>query len=398
MGERCRTTIPRESGCTLRNRLERVEFPQGVLPAMALRRNSLPVESQPWSADWLDCPVALYFAGLIGPVIAVNVPYVDSLNNGSDWREVTIVRQADVPPLLQLMEAFSSSHSLKMMGGGSVNVPSLKWEDLLLDESVSRLVKDDFLMFLQREHWFKEHRLPFRRGYLLHGPPGNGKSSVIRAMLSTPGLSGFTINPFNQFFDEDMLASMFAEAAQSTLAVIVLEDLDRCYPAEQDPNKECTMPLQQLLNHLDGVASQDGLIVVATANNPTVLDPALLRRPGRFDRVVGFQNPSPGLREKYFRQMHDCLAEENLGDCVRRTQGFSFAQLRETYVLAGQTALEKDCVINGATLTQAAQSLKEMMRCTDSKWNAQAGFRDTCSPQYRIGNESVEVQSEGANV
>jgi chaperone BCS1 len=110
------------------------------------------------------------------------------------------------------------------MGEESVNIQPLTWNDLVLDDSVVRLVKDDFRLFLEREDWYKRHRLPFRCGYLLHGPPGNGKSSVIRAMLSTAGVSGFTLNPFRVFTDDDMLAAMFAEAAQSTPAIIVLED------------------------------------------------------------------------------------------------------------------------------------------------------------------------------
>lgn len=96
-------------------------------------------------------------------------------------------------------------------------------------------------------------------------------------MLSSPDISGFTINPFHPLFDEDLLAGMFAEAAQYAPAIVILEDLDRCYPLEKERDRGCTMPLQQLLNHLDGVGSQDGIIVVATANNPAILDPAILR-------------------------------------------------------------------------------------------------------------------------
>jgi transitional endoplasmic reticulum ATPase len=91
---------------------------------------------------------------------------------------------------------------------------------------------------------------------------------------------------------------LFAEAAQATPALIVIEDLDRCYPLNSEKHAEAKISLQQLLNHLDGVGSQNGIVVVATANNPAILDPAILRRPGRFDRVVGFQNPSTELRER----------------------------------------------------------------------------------------------------
>ena len=53
------------------------------------------------------------------------------------------------------------------------------------------------------------------------------------------------------------------------------------------------------INCLDGVATGEEIVVIATANEPTALGPAILRRPGRFDRIVNFSNPSGALREVY---------------------------------------------------------------------------------------------------
>lgn len=377
LGTDCRTGIPEEALEILERRLLRIEFPPGTSPAVALRQISMPRVSRQWSAEWLDCPVALYFSGLTGPVVAANIPYVDNASHGSEWREVTLAKREDVPTLLALMkEAFAVNRSMKIMGEGSVNIQPLDWDDLVLDNSVIRLVREDFHLFLQRETWFKAHRMPFRRGYLFHGPPGNGKSSVIRAMLSTQGISGFTLNPFGTFSDDDMLAAMFKEAAQTTPAILVLEDLDRCFPVDKERAPESKISLQQLLNHLDGVESQDGIIVVATANNPGILDAAILRRPGRFDRVVGFQNPYAELRQSYLRQLYKPLANEDLTECIRATAGFSFAQLREAYILAGQFALEEGGEINARRLTQAARTLGETMMLADRKWNSPVGFRE----------------------
>ncbi len=377
IGARCRTAMQPQGRTALEKRLQRIEFPPETAPAIKLRLVSLPQTSHDWAAEWLDCPVALYFSGFSGPVIAANLPCVDGAGHSSEWREVTLTKREDVPALLDLMKAaFGVHRPLKVMGEESVNIQPLAWDDLVLDGSVVRLVKDDFHLFLEREGWYKRHRLPFRRGYLFHGPPGNGKSSVIRAMLSTTGISGFTLNPFRVFTDDDMMAAMFAEAAQSTPAIIVLEDLDRCFPVNKESESGCRISLQQLLNHLDGVGNQDGIIVVATANNPCILDAAILRRPGRFDRVVGFQNPSAELRQKYLRQMYKPLATEDLMECTRVTASFSFAQLREAYILAGQIALEEEGEISATRLTQAAQALGETMMLADRKWNSSVGFRE----------------------
>jgi hypothetical protein len=377
MGARCRTAMQPQGRTALEKRLQRIEFPPETAPAIKLRLVSLPQTSHDWAAEWLDCPVALYLSGFSGPVIAANLPCVDGAGHSSEWREVTLTKREDVPALLDLMKAaFGVHRPLKVMGEESVNIQPLACDDLVLDGSVVRLGKDDFHLFLEREDWYKRHRLPFRRGYLFHGPPGNGKSSVIRAMLSTTGISGFTLNPFRVFTDDDMMAAMFAEAAQSTPAIIVLEDLDRCFPVNKESESGCRISLQQLLNHLDGVGNQDGIIVVATANNPCILDAAILRRPGRFDRVVGFQNPSAELRECYLCHMNAALRREELCECVRTTAGFSFAQLREAYILAGQVALQEDGPINAARISHAACTLAETMMAADRKWNSQVGFRE----------------------
>jgi cell division protease FtsH len=89
---------------------------------------------------------------------------------------------------------------------------------------------------------------------------------------------------------------------------VILEDLDRAFPTEGKRTQERTVSFQTLLNCLDGVGTQDGVIVVATANDPTCLDAAILKRPGRFDRVVQFRNPDTDLRREYYRRLNATLA------------------------------------------------------------------------------------------
>jgi ATP-dependent 26S proteasome regulatory subunit len=95
---------------------------------------------------------------------------------------------------------------------------------------------------------------------------------------------------------------------------------------------------QTLLNCLDGVGSQDGVLVVASANHPEALDAAVLKRPGRFDRVVQFRNPDADLRREYYRRLSPILRGEKFETAILQTEGFSFAQLRETYILGAQLA------------------------------------------------------------
>jgi cell division protease FtsH len=120
----------------------------------------------------------------------------------------------------------------------------------------------------------------------------------------------------------------------------LLEDLDRAFPIEGKRTKERTVSFQTLLNCLDGLGTRDGLIVAATANDPTCLDAAILKRPGRFDRVVQFRNPDADLRREYYRRLSPILTGEQFEIAIEQTEGFSFAQLRETYILGSQSAFE----------------------------------------------------------
>ena len=110
-------------------------------------------------------------------------------------------------------------------------------------------------------------RLPFRRGYLLHGPPGNGKTSVIRAILTSAGLSAYTLRLFDSQTDDEDMERLFERVVNHAPAVILFEDIDRAFPRTGESKSKVS--LQQLLNCLDGVATGEGILTLATANDPT---------------------------------------------------------------------------------------------------------------------------------
>ena len=233
------------------------------------------------------------------------------------------------------------------------------------------MLKDDFESFFEREAWFRENKLPFRRGYLLHGPPGNGKSTAIRAMLTSRGLTAYTMRLFDEREGDSDLDSLFDLAVNNRPSIVLLEDLDRAFPKTGETKSRIS--LQALLNALDGVGTGEGIIVVATANEPTILDPAILRRPGRFDRVVHFPTPSAALRQQYLRQLNPKLPPRQLKLTVDQSDGLSFAQLREVHVIAGQRAFERKGEIGEADLLLAVHALRRST-LTASRNSSAAGF------------------------
>ena len=138
----------------------------------------------------------------------------------------------------------------------------------------------------------------------------------------------------------------------------------------------CRVSLQQLLDCLDGIDSQDGVIVVATANDPTVLDSAILRRPGRFDRVVALPAPDRQLRLRYFRKFNPDLNDEALLRGVEDSDGLSFAQLKEVYILAGQRAFEGNADVTGNDPLEGIRVLRDGMALV-SNHKLKVGFGES---------------------
>jgi hypothetical protein len=380
----------------LKKLTESVELPPHVFPAFRIHpaQNSSGLITNRKSvleAHWEDCPVLLRLRGLSQPVVLAGIP-VTPVEDRGDVCDCVIVKREVAPEFLQLLQKITArdrESRLCVYGDGARHVRAAGWDDLVLSESVVHLVRKDFESFLNREQWFRNNRLPFRRGYLLHGPPGNGKTSLIRAMLNTSGLTGHSIRLFQEQTDDVTLEKMFRCAANTAPALVVIEDIDRAFPRLPSSGLRCKVSLQQLLNCLDGLDSQDGVVVVATANDPTVLDAAILRRPGRFDRVVALPAPDRELRLRYFRKFNPHLEEEALSWAAEDSVGFSFAQLKEAYILAGQRAFERNTPVTGNDLLEGIRVLRGGLALV-SDHKRKVGFVESSLRESELHTVAVE--------
>ena len=101
------------------------------------------------------------------------------------------------------------------------------WDAVVLDATTRRMVRTDFELFFEREDWFRQHNLPYRRGYLLWGPPGNGKTAVIRVMAAHPYIQPYSLDLSDSEEKSSDVLHVFETAAENTPALVILEDLDR---------------------------------------------------------------------------------------------------------------------------------------------------------------------------
>jgi SpoVK/Ycf46/Vps4 family AAA+-type ATPase len=315
------------------------------------------------SLEWGTCPVCIRLKGTGTTMVVLRADFLPSPQSyTAESQHVIVAPQHALDEVVQLLNHLAEREArpkLHTFQGVSREVPPFSWADLVLDDNVVSLLRNDFTAFFQRKEWFRQNRLPYRRGYLLHSRPGNGKSSAIRAMMTSQKIDAYTIRFFHSDTDDDTLEKMFDKACRRK-AMIVLEDLDRSFP--RTGGSSCKVSMQALLNCLDGVATGDGTVVVATANQPALLDPAILRRPGRFDRVVLFPDPTPELRARYFRLLYDKFAADEIADAVALSGGYSFAQLRESYIVASQRSFDRGDPITGADLIEGVLALRQSTR------------------------------------
>ena len=163
-------------------------------------------------------------------------------------------------------------------GWQSSDAPLRPLESVVLADEHKAELTGDIRRFLDAEEDYTKHGLHWHRGYLLHGPPGTGKTSLIKALArefkkNTYFLSLNDVNGDNELYER------IREVSANS--IVMLEDIDSCLSAT-DREMDNNISTGALLNILDGIFTPHGMLCFLTSNHPEKLDPALTR-PGRVD-------------------------------------------------------------------------------------------------------------------
>ena len=206
-----------------------------------------------------------------------------------------------------------------------------KFEDLILADNLRNTIRTEFKQFLNSEQRYNSLGIAWRRGALFIGPPGNGKTHFVRALVRELGIAILYVQSLSHahYTSEQLWSMVFERARKLKPCVLVLEDLDSLV---DDNNRSF------FLNQLDGFEKNHGLIVLATTNHPEEIDSAIVDRPSRFDRKYHFNLPTMAERCLFLRLWQKRLAKEtgwkkdNLETAAEKTEGFSFAYLKELVI------------------------------------------------------------------
>ena len=242
-------------------------------------------------------------------------------------------------------------------------MPTLEDELFILPSPEITSIIDDMKRFWERKEIYKNYKYVHKRGILLYGEPGCGKSGIIQLCIKhvMEEMDGIVINIKDsgsiEYFD-DFVPTLRTIEPQRPL-VVLMEDLD----AIAGEDKYST---SKLLNILDGIKQIEGVIYIASTNYPEKLEERISNRPSRFDRRYQIAPPSKDIRKSYLEAKlkdHDHNVDIDLW--VKESEGMSIAHLKELVV---------STLVLGNEFSESIKHLKSLKEKPKGKKTERIGF------------------------
>ena len=250
--------------------------------------------------------------------------------------------------------------------GVSIQKKTVDKEKLVfVKESSIHNVMNDINLFFKKEtkELYKKMNIAYKRGIILYGNPGNGKTAMIREVIrKMKDVTVINIAPNTQripFIISELIAALDGHPA-----LIVIEDIDAILTK---------FNRSEFLNILDGLNMKSGIYFIGTTNYPERIDPAFVNRSGRFDRMFEIGNPEELVRMEFFKNsnIEEILSEYKtyksnstytglsvVGLFVKYSEGLSMANLKELMISTKYMLISDDSKSVEECLESVANTLK----------------------------------------
>ncbi|PQE29431.1 ATP-dependent Zn protease protein [Rutstroemia sp. NJR-2017a WRK4] len=220
------------------------------------------------------------------------------------------------------------------------SVKNSSWDDVILNPAMKHNLISDVQGFFDNQTLYKKLSVPWKRGIILHGVPGNGKTISIKALINSlhirsPSVPSLYVKSFdgNCHGPKWSIHEIFKHARMMAPCLLIFEDLDSLVTPKTR---------SYFLNEVDGLEANDGILMVGSTNYLSKLDPSISKRPSRFDRKYHFKLPSEEERKAYCmfwraKLLNNDIMEFPEDACpiiAKLTEGFSFAYLKELFVIS----------------------------------------------------------------
>ena len=232
-------------------------------------------------------------------------------------------------------------------------LPSYEIQDIL----------KDIQNFWDRRDKYREYNFVHKRGILMYGEPGCGKSGIIqlisKQLIENDGIILNVKDSEDVEYFIDFIAT-FRKIEPNRPLIVLLEDIDSI---AGDSNHATS----KLLNILDGVKQIEDVVYIATTNYPEKLQERITNRPSRFDRRYKVELPNEEIREAYIR--HKLTDEDinnvNIEEWIKRTDGMSLSHLKEVVI---------STIVMGREFEEVMDNLEGLKRAPTIKGSGKMGF------------------------
>lgn len=218
------------------------------------------------------------------------------------------------------------------------SVQGASWDDVILKPEMKTRLVEDVQNFFDHQTLYQGMKVPWKRGVILHGAPGNGKTISIKALVNSLAARKESIPSLYVKSLDTMcgtpkwaIQQIFSKARVMAPCLLIFEDLDSMVT-----NKTRSY----FLNEVDGLESNEGILMIGSTNHLNRLDSAITKRPSRFDRKYHFDLPDEEMRAayaSYWSRKYTDSTTVGFPDALapliaKMTDGFSFAYLQELFV------------------------------------------------------------------
>lgn len=228
-------------------------------------------------------------------------------------------------------------------------------------QSSSLKVIEEIEKFWEKEKDFKENKIVYKRGILLWGPQGCGKSSIIQILMQDIVKRDGLLLKYNN--SEEFLDGIrvLRQIQPNTKLVVLMEDLDALL--------DYSYKESEVLNMLDGIDYIDNVVFLATTNYPEKLDQRIINRPSRFDKRFHIGFPDEETRRVYIKSLITPSSFKiDVEKWVKDTRNLSVAHIKELFVAV---------MLLGDKYEEALENLKNMQKSiqsSDSEIKKMMGF------------------------
>jgi len=298
-----------------------------------------------------------------------DTPYVASIS--PNWNGCSIIFTFNKDSKFQaFIEKFRKSvranniYKGKVFSSNGAFIPrkNLTLDNIYLPSEIKTLIKNNILNFFDKKEIFEANDIPFRRGILLIGAPGTGKTYLGGILHSIMKDVSFIWTKAADLDYRGSFSSLAAFASDVSPSILFFEDIDYLEPQNRTI-------MSEFLNVLDGQPPLENVLFITTCNSDK-LPPNLGDRPGRIDCKINFPLPEESVRLKYLRDLAKAknliLDDSELQELAKNTEGFTPAHLKNFIEFAILMAINEDSIHEDKTAKMTNDIAKRALKIIKS--------------------------------